>query len=200
VIAGGLMGLDPRSKGWELTPYERQILGLVLALIERPQIIALDGVEDGLTAREQAALWVELERIARTGVALLVSAREADADRVATIVHLDGARRPAGTGESLVTPALVPPSIGTAGQPAAHPVVVENASRDGEPPDSTPVEDVAAKSAQVDSPSGVGVPAEGASATGAVAEEAQPAGGPADGEVHGGPIDGADDRESGETS
>jgi ABC-2 type transport system ATP-binding protein len=104
VIAGELRGLDPRSKGWELTPYEKQILGLVLALLERPQVIALDAVDEGLDAREQDALWAELAGIAETGVAILVSARDVDPDRVAAIVHLGSASRLSGAAASRPQP------------------------------------------------------------------------------------------------
>jgi ABC-2 type transport system ATP-binding protein len=138
VIAGGLLGLDPRSKGWELTPYERQVLGLVLALLERPQIIALDGVDDGLNAHEQAALWVELERIAETGVALLVSAREVEADRVATIIHLDRARRPAGAVAS-----VAPPDSVRTERPRRADAVTDVSA----PGEDTPIEDVSADDA-----------------------------------------------------
>jgi ABC-2 type transport system ATP-binding protein len=88
VIAGGLLGLDPALKGRELSPYERQLLGLVLAQMERPQLIALDGLDDGLDADEMAGLWAELERIAENGVAVLVTARAVNEDQVAAIVRL----------------------------------------------------------------------------------------------------------------
>ena len=52
-----LLGLDPDAKGWQLSPFERQLLGLVLAGLEDPQVIALDGLDDGLDAAEQAELW-----------------------------------------------------------------------------------------------------------------------------------------------
>jgi ABC-2 type transport system ATP-binding protein len=88
VIAGGLLGLDPALRGWELSPYEKQLLGLVLAQLERPQLIALDGLDDGLDADEQAALWAELARIAENGVAVLVTTRAVNEDQVARIVRL----------------------------------------------------------------------------------------------------------------
>jgi ABC-2 type transport system ATP-binding protein len=92
VMAGGLLGLDPALKGRELSPYEKQLLGLVLAQLERPQLIALDGLDDGLDVDEQAALWAELARIAEDGVAVLVTARAANEDRVTTIVRLGDPR------------------------------------------------------------------------------------------------------------
>ena len=93
IIAGGLLGLDPRLLGRDLRPYERQLLGLALAQIERPQIIALDGVDDGLNAAEQDRLWADLTRIAATGVTVIVTARTVDPDRATTIVHLGDPRR-----------------------------------------------------------------------------------------------------------
>jgi ABC-2 type transport system ATP-binding protein len=92
VIAGGLLGLDPALKGRELSPYERQLLGLILAQLERPQLIALDGLDDGLDVDEQEGLWAELARIAAGGVAVVVTARAVNEDRVTTIVRLGDPR------------------------------------------------------------------------------------------------------------
>jgi ABC-2 type transport system ATP-binding protein len=89
-----LHGLDPGWKGWELSPYQRQVLGLVLAKLGDPAVIALDGVDQGLDAGEQDALWVLLDEIAASGVAVLVTARTIDRARVTTVIEL-GERRPA---------------------------------------------------------------------------------------------------------
>jgi ABC-2 type transport system ATP-binding protein len=88
VIAAGLYGLAPELRGWQLSPYQRQLLGLVLARLEGPGVIALDGVDDGLDAREQAELWGLLAGLAEAGVAVLVTAREVDPDCVTTMVRL----------------------------------------------------------------------------------------------------------------
>jgi ABC-2 type transport system ATP-binding protein len=104
VIAGGLLGLDPALKGRELSPYESQLLGLVLAQLERPQLIALDGLDDGLDADEQEGLWVELARIAEGGVAVVVTARAVNEDRVTTIVRLGDPRSRADTVAAEDTP------------------------------------------------------------------------------------------------
>jgi ABC-type branched-subunit amino acid transport system ATPase component len=215
VIAGGLLGLDPRSKGWELTPYERQVLGLVLALLERPQIIALDGVDDGLNAREQAALWAELERIAGTGVALLASVREADADRVTTIVHLDGARRPAGAGASLASPDSVRDERRRRAdaerdvRPSGEGTPIEDVLADGAPAETAPAGTApvrsapagtapiwgaaagraSAESAAIEDMPAEKVPGGGAAADGAAADIGPPGNEPADR---------PDDRESGD--
>jgi ABC-2 type transport system ATP-binding protein len=88
VLADGLYGLDPALKGWQLTPYQKQVLGLALARLANPAVIALDGVDDGLDAGEQAELWRILGELAAAGVAVVVTAREIDPDRVATVIRL----------------------------------------------------------------------------------------------------------------
>ena len=84
-----LYGLDPGSKGWQLSPYQRQVLGLVLAKLGDPAVIALDGVDQGLDAGEQDALWALLDEIAASGVAVLVTARTIDRARVTTVIDLE---------------------------------------------------------------------------------------------------------------
>jgi ABC-2 type transport system ATP-binding protein len=83
-----LHGLDPGRRGRELTPYEKQVLGLVLARLSRPAVIALDGVDAGLDAAEQANLWCLLDEVAATGTAVLVTAREIDVARVSRVIRL----------------------------------------------------------------------------------------------------------------
>jgi ABC-2 type transport system ATP-binding protein len=173
VIAGGLLGLDPRSKGWELSPYERQILGLILALLERPQVIALDGIDDGLNAAEQEALWAELAWIAETGVAVLISARDVDADRVATIVHLAGMRRPAGASG-------LPDSTRTEDLREAEPAPTRS-----EPGEDAPSEDAPATSVAEVAPAESSTAGAGSSVGAATADR---------------PTDETDDRERGEKS
>jgi ABC-type multidrug transport system ATPase subunit len=87
-----LYGLNPALKGWELSPYQRQVLGVVLAELTGPQVIALDGVDEGLDAGERDALWAVLGGLAGAGIAVLVTAREVDDDRVTTVVHLSASR------------------------------------------------------------------------------------------------------------
>jgi ABC-2 type transport system ATP-binding protein len=87
-----LHGLDPDKQGRELTPYEKQVLGLILADLGGPQVIALDGLDDGLDAGEQERLWELIEELAGRGIAVLVTAREADPERVAEVIDLGVAR------------------------------------------------------------------------------------------------------------
>ncbi|MFI7600721.1 ATP-binding cassette domain-containing protein [Actinoplanes sp. NPDC049681] len=84
-------GLDPRARGWQLSPYEKQVLGLILARIAAPQVVALDGVDEGLDAAEREALWRQIRDVAAQGVAVLVTAREVDEAQVSTVVRLGGA-------------------------------------------------------------------------------------------------------------
>jgi ABC-2 type transport system ATP-binding protein len=87
-----LHGLDPQKQGRDLTPYEKQVLGLILAGLSEPQVIALDGLDDGLDSREQEALWEQIHEIAEGGTAVLVTAREVDPERVAKLIELGVAR------------------------------------------------------------------------------------------------------------
>jgi len=89
-----LHGLDPETAGRDLTPYQKQVLGLVLAGLSRPAVIALDGVDDGLDAEEQADLWRLLTETAAGGVAVLVTAREIDPSHGATVIRLGAPRQP----------------------------------------------------------------------------------------------------------
>ncbi|MFI5888790.1 ATP-binding cassette domain-containing protein [Actinoplanes sp. NPDC051513] len=85
---GDLLGLDPHKRGRDLSPYEKQLLGLVLARMANPQVIALDGLDDGLDADEQAWLLKELNEIAAGGTAVVFTARDIDPAQVTTVIHL----------------------------------------------------------------------------------------------------------------
>ena len=94
VLDDSLYGLDPALKGWQLTPYQRQLLGLVLARLADPALIALDGVDDGLDTAEQAELWRILGGLTAAGVTVVVTAREIDPERAATVVGLGNPQVP----------------------------------------------------------------------------------------------------------
>jgi len=87
-----LHGLDPARPGRDLTPYEKQVLGLILAGLGAPSVIALDGLDDGLDAGERERLWELIEQLAGAGIAVLVTAREVDPERVAVVIDLEAAR------------------------------------------------------------------------------------------------------------
>jgi ABC-2 type transport system ATP-binding protein len=128
VLADGLYGLDPALKGWQLTPYQKQLLGLALARLGNPAVIALDGVDDGLDAREQAELWRILGELAAAGVALVMTAREIDPDRVTTVVRLADPQ----AAEPAASDAPVS-DLAVSGPASAEPELAEAAgARDGE--------------------------------------------------------------------
>ena len=83
-----LHGLDPAAPGYALSPYQKQILGVVLARLSDPQLVALDAVDEGLDAQEREALWALIGEMAADGVTVLVAAREVDEERVNTVVRL----------------------------------------------------------------------------------------------------------------
>lgn len=84
-----LRDLDPGKQGRDLTPYEKQVLGLILATLSEPELIALDGLDDGLDAGERQRLWALIEELAQSGVAVLLTARELDPGRKATVIDLE---------------------------------------------------------------------------------------------------------------
>jgi len=85
-----LLGLDPEIKGRDLTPYEKQVLGLVLAQLSKPALIALDGLDSGLDAAEQEALLKQLTEMAATGTTVVLTARDIDPELVTTVIRLGG--------------------------------------------------------------------------------------------------------------
>jgi ABC-2 type transport system ATP-binding protein len=87
-----LHGLAPGKQGRELTPYEKQVLGLILAGLGEPRVIALDGVDDGLDQGEQKRLWELIDELSERGIAVLVTAREVDPARVTEVIDLGVSR------------------------------------------------------------------------------------------------------------
>jgi ABC-2 type transport system ATP-binding protein len=87
-----LHGLDPGRQGRDLTPYEKQVLGLVLARLGGPRVIALDGLDDGLDAVEQEQLWKLIDELAEEGIAVLLTARAVDPGRVTKVIELGAVR------------------------------------------------------------------------------------------------------------
>jgi ABC-type Mn2+/Zn2+ transport system ATPase subunit len=123
-----LRGLEPHAKGRDLSPYEKQVLGLVLALLERPALIALDGLDESLDDSEQAALMSQLTELAAGGTTVLFTARRANPTEVTTVIDLTGpttdpkpATPIARPGPALPTEAALPAGSGLpaeAGRPA----------------------------------------------------------------------------------
>ncbi|WP_127497193.1 ABC transporter ATP-binding protein [Actinoplanes solisilvae] len=85
-----LHDLDPNKQGQDLTPYEKQVLGLTLAELAFPAVIALDGYDDGLDTSERVALWRLITELTARGTAVLITAREIDPAHVTTVIRLAG--------------------------------------------------------------------------------------------------------------
>ncbi|MFG3555654.1 ATP-binding cassette domain-containing protein [Micromonospora sp. NPDC047557] len=90
VIEGAGLGtdvpLDPASRGRDLTPVQRQILGLVLATLAGPGLILADDIDAGTDGADRALLWDLLGRLTDRGIAVVVTAREVEA-HAPSIVH-----------------------------------------------------------------------------------------------------------------
>ena len=86
---GDLHGLDPQRQGRDLTPYEKQLLGLILARMAKPSVIALDGLDHDLDADEQAWLLKALHEIAAGRTTVVFTARDIDPAQVTTVIRLE---------------------------------------------------------------------------------------------------------------
>ncbi|OKI89437.1 ATP-binding cassette domain-containing protein [Micromonospora sp. CB01531] len=104
--------LDPDRYGRDLTPVERQVLGLVLASLSGPSLIVADDVDAGSDAPEREWIWAALARLADQGYAVIASARAVEPGATA-IVHRIG-------DPSLPTPALVAPRVAADGDQTAE--------------------------------------------------------------------------------
>jgi ABC-2 type transport system ATP-binding protein len=83
-----LHGLDPDLRGFALSPYQKQVLGIVLARMAQPEIVALDAVDEGLDEGEREALWALIDEMAAAGTTVLVTARDVDEARASTVIRL----------------------------------------------------------------------------------------------------------------
>ncbi|WNM40574.1 ATP-binding cassette domain-containing protein [Micromonospora halotolerans] len=81
--------LDPDRYGRDLTPVERQVLGLVLASLSGPSLIVADDVDAGADAPERAWIWDALARLADQGYAVVASARAVEPG-VTAVAHRIG--------------------------------------------------------------------------------------------------------------
>lgn len=99
--------LDPSRYGRDLTPVERQVLGLVLASLSGPSLIVADDVDAGSDAPERAWIWAALSRLADQGYAVIASARAVEPGSTAIVHRLGDPSLPART--DLTLPALVAP-------------------------------------------------------------------------------------------
>ncbi|MBM0224768.1 ATP-binding cassette domain-containing protein [Micromonospora sp. ATA51] len=93
--------LDPDRYGRDLTPVERQVLGLVLASLSGPNLIVADDVDAGSDAPERQAVWAALSRLAEQGYAVVASARAVEPGTAAITHRIGDPTLPARTELSL---------------------------------------------------------------------------------------------------
>ncbi|SCG70233.1 ABC transporter ATP-binding protein [Micromonospora coxensis] len=113
----GDVPLDPDVPGRDLTPVQRQVLGLVLATLSGPSLIVADDVDAGSDAPERAWLWAALTRLADQGYAVVASARAVEPGTRAHVHRLGDPSLPARPDLTL------PPPPATAPAPRAAPPV-----------------------------------------------------------------------------
>ncbi|MEW2380806.1 ATP-binding cassette domain-containing protein [Micromonospora sp. NPDC047707] len=121
---------DPATRGRNLTPLQRQVLGLVLATLSGPALIVADDVDAGSDAAERGWLWTALSHLADRGYAVIATARAVEPDSPA-IVHRLGDPPPVpslATALTRDTRSPLRPEPPTTAAPAAEP-----APRDGDP-------------------------------------------------------------------
>ena len=121
-----LRGLDRQKLGQDLSPYEKQVLGLILAQLAAPAVIGLDGLEDGLDQREQESFRQLLTEITDAGTAVIITAREVNEAVFTTVIHLDATPEPIPTPEPAPTPEPTPEPEPTAAEPEPEPAEDES--------------------------------------------------------------------------
>lgn len=77
--AADLGGLDRGALVKDLTMLERRRLGVALALLAEPRLLAVDDVDGGLSAEHQADLWLTLRRLSQEGPTVIATCADADA-------------------------------------------------------------------------------------------------------------------------
>ncbi|MEV2276219.1 ATP-binding cassette domain-containing protein [Nocardiopsis sp. NPDC049922] len=87
MAAVGLADLDRNTLVKELTMLQRRRLGVALALLPEPRLLAVDNVDGGLSSEHQADMWRTLKDLADEG--LTVVATCADTDEVHTVAGPD---------------------------------------------------------------------------------------------------------------
>src|SRR5690348_10029436 len=67
---------NPHRLGRDLSPLGKHRLGLALATLDDPDLIAVDDVDTGLSTAERSELWAELQALADDGYAVIATCRE----------------------------------------------------------------------------------------------------------------------------
>ncbi|WP_017616199.1 ATP-binding cassette domain-containing protein [Nocardiopsis salina] len=76
--AADVPDIDRGSLTKDLTMLERRRLGVALALIAEPRLLAVDDVDGGLGPGHQADLWGTLARLAEEGITVVATCADAD--------------------------------------------------------------------------------------------------------------------------
>ena len=104
--AADLGGLDRRTLVKELDSLQRRRLGVALALMAEPRLLAVDDVDGGLSAEHQALMWHSLKRLTEAGLTVVATCADADAlagvagDSVQGPLHIDQGEPPEGTADA----------------------------------------------------------------------------------------------------
>jgi ABC-2 type transport system ATP-binding protein len=79
---------DPDRLVRTIDTYQRHVLGLTMARLERPALLCVDDADADLSTPERADLWKRLREIADDGTAVVAACREVDPafpDRIVTL-------------------------------------------------------------------------------------------------------------------
>lgn len=69
------LDLDPDALVGDLPPYERRLLGVALALTDRPLLLVLDDADRGMRAEHREAFWARLRALTRDPGVTIVASR-----------------------------------------------------------------------------------------------------------------------------
>ncbi|NYF57529.1 ATP-binding cassette domain-containing protein [Micromonospora purpureochromogenes] len=132
--------LDPDVHGRDLTPQQRQVLGLVLATLSGPSLIVADDVDAGSDAPERAWLFDALARLADQGYAVVASARAVEPGTRAVVHRLGDPSLPVRPDLSLPAPTAPAPTVAVPAQAGPTDATEPDATTDPEAtadPDAT---------------------------------------------------------------
>ncbi|OLT26814.1 ABC transporter [Nocardiopsis sp. CNR-923] len=87
MAAVGLADLDRDTLVKGLTMLQRRRLGVALALLSEPRLLAVDNVDGGLSGEHQAHMWRTLKDLADEGLTVIATC--ADTDQVHTVADSD---------------------------------------------------------------------------------------------------------------
>lgn len=73
LAAADIPDIDRRRLIKDLTTLERKRLGIALALLDEPRLLAVDDVDDGLSSTHQSHIWHTLTRLAEEGITIVAT-------------------------------------------------------------------------------------------------------------------------------